>query len=185
MSRIPPKLCFRLLPVYFLVLSTLRGQDPASIQRISEPAITAADRSHWAFHKPVPQLPHEVGDAAWADNPIDRFILPRLEKAGLGPAPAADRITLLRRITFDLTGLPPTPEEVDSFVHDSRPDAYSRVVDRLLASPHYGERWAQHSLDVVRYPASHGGAVDRSRPHAWHHRAHGVNSSDQLKPSRP
>jgi hypothetical protein len=101
---------------------------------------------------------------------VDAFILARLERAGLHPAPPADRTTLLRRVTFDLTGLPPAPAEIDAFLADSRPDAFAHVVDRLLASPHYGERWAQHWLDVVRYAESNGYEADGERPHAWRYR---------------
>jgi hypothetical protein len=100
----------------------------------------------------------------------DAFVLARLEQAGLRPTPTAGRATLLRRVTFDLTGLPPTPEEVEDFARDPRPDAYVRVVDRLLSSPAYGERWAQHWLDVVRYAESNGYEVDGDRPHAWRYR---------------
>jgi hypothetical protein len=106
---------------------------------------------HWAFVPPRdPPLP-DVRHKGWIRNPVDRFILARLEEKGLAPAPPADRRTLLRRVTFDLTGLPPTPGEVDAFVADESPEAFEKVVDRLLASPRYGERWARHWLDLVRY----------------------------------
>ncbi|HJT79434.1 MAG TPA: PSD1 and planctomycete cytochrome C domain-containing protein, partial [Gemmataceae bacterium] len=113
--------------------------------------ITAKERAFWSF-RPVadPPLP-PVRDAAWPKQPLDRFVLARLEAAGLHPAPPADRRTLIRRAAFDLTGLPPTPEEVEAFVNDPAPGAFARVVDRLLDSPHYGERWARHWLDVARY----------------------------------
>jgi hypothetical protein len=124
----------------------------------------------------------QVRDGAWAKGPVDRFILARLEKVGLKPSPPADRINLLRRITFDLTGLPPTPEEVENFIHDSRPDAYERVVDRLLASPHYGEHWAQHWLDVVRYAESNGYEIDAERPHAWRYRDYVIDTFNDDKP---
>src|SRR5262249_45918514 len=121
----------------------VRGSEPAPVAP-SSPA-----QLHWAFQKTVrPALP-QVRAADWVRTPIDAFVLARLEAAGLTPSPAAERFTLLRRVTFDLSGLPPTPAEVDAFLRDDRPDAYERVVDRLLASPHYGERWAQHWLDVV------------------------------------
>jgi hypothetical protein len=113
---------------------------------------------------------------------VDQFLLERLEKVGLMSAVDADRITLLRRITFDLIGLPPTPEEADHFVHDSRPDAYARVVDRLLASPHYGERWAQHWLDVVRYAESNGFEADAERPHAWRYRDYVIDAFNKDMP---
>jgi hypothetical protein len=110
------------------------------------------------------------------------FILARLEKAGLRPSPAAGRAALLRRVTFDLTGLPPTPRELADFLQDTRTDAYVRVVDRLLASPHYGERWAQHWLDVARYAESNGYEGDAERPHAYHYRDYVVRSLNADKP---
>jgi hypothetical protein len=118
----------------------------------------------------------------WPKNPIDAFILSRLERVGLQPAPPADRLTLVRRVTFDLTGLPPTPEEVSAFLHDARPDAYERLVDRLLASPHYGERWAQHWLDVVRYAESNGYEADADRPHAWRYRDYVIRAFNEDLP---
>ncbi len=118
---------------------------------------------HWSFVPPKrPALP-TVKNAAWAQNPIDRFILARLEKEGLKPSPQADRITLIRRLSFDLTGLPPTPSEVDAFVNDKSKDAYEKVVDRLLASPHYGERMAVSWLDLARYADTHGFHIDSQR----------------------
>src|SRR6516162_181649 len=113
--------------------------------------ITAKDRAFWSF-QPIadPPIP-KVQDASWPKTTIDRFILARLEEKKLRPAETADRRTLIRRATFDLIGLPPTPEEVEAFVKDDSPEAFARVLDRLLASPHYGERWARHWLDVARY----------------------------------
>ncbi len=121
---------------------------------------------HWAFGPPRrPPFPR-VTDPAWARNPIDRFVLARLEREGLSPSPEADREALIRRITFDLTGLPPTPQEVDAFLADERPDAYERVVDRLLATPRYGERMALDWLDVARYADSFGYQADGDS-HVW------------------
>ncbi|MFN3650149.1 MAG: PSD1 and planctomycete cytochrome C domain-containing protein [Armatimonadota bacterium] len=111
----------------------------------------AAEAPHWAFLPVRPQRPPAVKDSAWARNPIDAFLRARLEAAGLPPAAPADRRTLIRRVTFDLIGLPPTPAEVQAFVSDRSPDAFEKVVDRLLASPHFGERWGRHWLDLVRY----------------------------------
>jgi hypothetical protein len=137
---------------------------------------------HWAFQPPVrPPLPR-VRDAAWASTPIDSFILARLEQAGLTPARLADRATLLRRVTFDLIGLPPTPEELTAFLEDTRPDAYVRVVERLLSSPHHGERWAQHWLDVVRYAETNGYEADGLRPDAWRYRDYVIRSLNEDKP---
>ena len=104
-----------------------------------------------------------VHNKTWARNPIDNFVLARLEKANLTPAPEADRYTLIRRVSLDLIGIPPTPDEADAFVRDSRPDAYERLIDRLLASPHYGERWARLWLDLARYADTNGYEKDRPR----------------------
>ena len=115
---------------------------------------TAGERRHWAFQPrkdPAPPTFTTAPDKAWAKSPIDAFLLAGLKKAGLKPAPPAGRATLIRRVTFDLTGLPPTPEEIDAFVADKSPNAWEKVVDRLLASPHYGEQWGRHWLDVVRF----------------------------------
>ncbi len=120
-------------------------------------------RNHWAFKAPVrPHLP-QVRDPAWARNPVDHFVLARLDREGLRPAPEADRITLLRRLHLDLIGLPPTLAEVAAFLADTSPRAYEKQVDRLLASPHYGERWARHWLDAARYADSDGFEKDKSR----------------------
>jgi hypothetical protein len=120
-------------------------------------------RGHWAFARVErPALP-EVAAAAWPNTPIDRFILARLEQESLAPNPQAERLTLARRLALDLTGLPPTPADVDAFLADTAPDAYERYVDRLLASPHYGERMAIEWLDAARYADSHGYQTDTSR----------------------
>jgi hypothetical protein len=111
-----------------------------------------------------------VKQADWVRNPIDAFILTKLERKGLRPNPPADKATLLRRVTFDLTGLAPTPAELDAFLADRSPDAYERVVDRLLAAPRFGERWAQHWLDVVRYAETEGFKLERWRPEAYRYR---------------
>ncbi len=127
-------------------------------------------RDHWSF-KPVTQpRPPEMRDSAWPRNGIDHFVHARLEREELQPAPETDRATWLRRVSFDLIGLPPSPEQVEAFSQDSRGDAYERVVDELLTSPRYGERWAQHWLDVVRYADTHGFEVNTERPNAWPYR---------------
>jgi len=127
-------------------------------------------------------LPPAVTNAAWARNDVDRFILAALEAKGLKPSPEASRQTLIRRVTFDLIGLPPSPEEVDSFVRDTSPQAWERVVDRLLASPHYGERWGRHWLDLARYADSSGFHNDLDRPHAWRYRDYVIRSFNEDKP---
>lgn len=115
-----------------------------------------AKATHWAFQPIAQHTPPTVRDAAWCRTPIDAFVLAKLESHGLVSAPPTDRRTLIRRVTYDLTGLPPTPEEVQQFVGDTDPEAYARLVDRLLASPHYGEHWARHWLDVARYSDTKG-----------------------------
>lgn len=118
---------------------------------------------HWAFEPPVPPELPGVNDANWVRNPVDRFILSRIEQAGLEPSPEADRYTLVRRLYLDLIGLPPTIEEADAFVHDQRSDAYERLVDKLLSSEQYGEKWARHWLDLARYADTNGYEKDRPR----------------------
>ncbi len=125
--------------------------------------------THWAYAPPKrPSLP-TVKNSAWAKNPIDAFILSRLEREGLKPSPQADKTTLLRRLSFDLTGLPPTAAELDAFLSDSSPDAYEKQVDRLLGSPRYGERMAMQWLDLSRYADTHGYHIDSHRD-MWHWR---------------
>lgn len=137
---------------------------------------------HWAWKAPVrPSLP-PVKLTAWAASPIDHFILAKIEAAGLQPAAAAGREQLLRRVTIDLIGLPPTPEEIDAFVRDKSPGAWGRVVDRLLASPHYGERWGRHWLDLARYAESNGYEFDELRPNAWRYRDYVIRSWNADKP---
>jgi hypothetical protein len=119
--------------------------------------------THWSFVAPQRHDPPVVKAAAWPRNPIDNFVLARLESENLKPSPEADKVTLLRRVTFDLTGLPPTPEEVAAFLADKSPDAYEKQVDRLLHSPHYGERMAMQWLDLARYSDSHGYHIDSHR----------------------
>jgi hypothetical protein len=133
-------------------------------------AAVAEQDKPWAFRVPVRPTVPLVKRADWVRNPIDAFVLAALEKEGLAPAPEADRRTLIRRLTFDLTGLPPTPEGVDAFVNDPLPDAYDRLVNRLLASPRYGERWALYWLDLVRFAESDGFKADDPRPLAWRYR---------------
>ena len=125
--------------------------------------------SHWAYQKPQrPELP-AVERTAWASNDVDRFVLARIEEAGLSPSPPAEPARLLRRVHLDLIGLPPEPEELDAFLADPSPEAYAEIVERLLASPHYGERWAVPWLDAARYADSHGYQLDNVRP-SWPYR---------------
>ena len=138
-------------------------------------------QTHWAFKAPIkPELP-PVKNLAWVKNPIDAFVLARLEKEGLKPSPEADRVTLIRRLSLDLIGLPPTPEEVDAFVADKSPKAYEKLVDRLLASPHYGERWGRHWLDAARYADSDGYEKDKQRA-VWFYRDWVINALNRDLP---
>ena len=142
----------------------------------------SADLDWWSFKKVSrPGVPFSPGDD-WSRTPIDRFILARLKDKGLSPSAEADRLTLIRRLSFDLTGLPPTPGQVDDFLQDPAPDAYEHLVDRLLASPAYGERWARHWLDVVKYADTCGYDKDKLRPNAWPYRDYVVRSWNQDKP---
>ena len=127
-------------------------------------------RTHWAYLKPARHPLPPVKNAAWIRNPVDRFVLARLEKEGVAPSPKADRYTLIKRLYYDLVGLPPEIEEVDAFVRDASPRAYEERVDRLLDSPHFGERWGRHWLDKARYADSDGYEKDRPRPDAWRYR---------------
>jgi mono/diheme cytochrome c family protein len=146
-----------------------RGPDSA------EPFAAAKPVKHWAYVKPVrPDIP-KVKDAGWCRNPIDNFVLARLEKEGLKPSPEASKEMLIRRVSLDLVGLPPTPEEADAFLADHSPQAYEKVVDRLLASPHFGERWAAPWLDLARYADTHGYEKDMRRT-MWKYRDWVINA---------
>ena len=135
-----------------------------------EMRVTERDRQHWAF-RPLAQVePPEPRKSGWAKNPIDRFILARLEASKLTPSAEASKEKLIRRLYFTVTGLPPAPEEVDAFKSDSSPEAYERLVDKLLASPRFGERWARHWLDVARYADSEGYNRDADRPMMYRYR---------------
>ena len=147
------------------------------------PSASARSAPTWWSFKPLrrPPVP-QVKNATWVANPIDAFILEKLEQKGLQPAPPADKLTLVRRVYFDLIGLPPTPEQIDRFLKDSAPDAYERLIDELLASPRYGERWARDWLDVVRYADSAGYEGDVYYPNAWRYRDYVIKSFNDDKP---
>jgi len=147
-----------------------------------DPKGYAAQSVHWAYRPLTKAVPPQVKGASWVRTPIDRFILAKLQEKKLQPSPPADKRTLLRRVTYDLTGLPPTPEEIQAFLADNAPDAYSKVVDRLLASPRYGEHWARHWLDVAHYADSHGHDQDRPRDNAWPYRDYVIRSFNEDKP---
>lgn len=142
----------------------------------------AQEPALWSLRPPKRPAPPAVRLESWVRNTIDRFVLARIEKEGLTPSPEADRATLLRRITLDLTGLPPSPQEITGFLTDSQPGAWDRVVDRLLKSPRYGEKWARHWLDLARYADSEGYRSDGFRPYAWRWRRWVVDAINQDMP---
>jgi hypothetical protein len=174
--KMPPKT--RLndeLVAHFVKWVQMGGPDPRDGQVVEAAAGTdiKSGKKHWAFQSLAGGEPPAVKDAAWGKTPVDRFVRARQEAAGITPNPAADPRTLIRRVTFDLVGLPPGPGEVEDFVKKAATDldgAYSALLDRLLASEHYGERWARHWLDIVRFAESNGYAFDGDRPNAWHFR---------------
>ncbi len=139
-------------------------------------------RKFWAFQPPRKSSPPEVKDETWPRADIDRFLLARLEAKGLTPVADADRYTLIRRVYLDLVGLPPTPEEIESFVADPSPAALEGVVDRLLAMPQFGERWGRHWLDVARYAESSGKQVNYNYPQAWRYRDYVIDAFNTDKP---
>ena len=143
---------------------------PLETQAAAAEGIRRGTADHWAYTAPKRAPLPTVANAAWPRNAIDDFILARLEREGVAPSPPADRATLIRRLSLDLIGLPPAPAEVDAFVADARPDAYPRLVEQLLASPHFGERWGRHWLDLARFAESEGFKSDETRPNAWRYR---------------
>jgi len=146
--------------------------------------IARARAEHWAFQPVVKPTPPEVSSAAWSQNPVDRFVFAKLSEAGLAPSPEADPRTLIRRLHFDLVGLPPTPAEIDAFTSDHEADAFSALVDKLLASPQYGERWARHWLDLARYADTKGYAFQQERrfPFAYTYRDYVIQAFNEDKP---
>ena len=155
---------------------------PGGLTSTSEKKFTEQQRRYWAFQKVVKPRTPAVKDRAWTRNPIDAFILSKLEEKKLKPNPPADRTSLIRRASLDLTGLPPTPEEVQAFLSDNSPDAFSKVVDRLLASPRYGERWGRHWLDLARYADTNGFKTDEPRPNIWRYRDYVIRAFNEDKP---
>ena len=155
---------------------------PAVPDAHGPPKVDDKARAFWSF-KPVarPAVP-EVAGREWVRNPVDAFVLAKLEAKGFKPAEPADKVALVRRATYDLTGLPPTPAEVEAFVADASPDAYEKLVDRLLASPHYGEKWGRHWLDLVRFAETNSYERDGRKPNAWRYRDYVIRSFNDDKP---
>jgi hypothetical protein len=160
-----------------------QGAEPASSgTRKGAFQITDKDRAHWAFQPVRRAAVPEVKDGAWVRNPIDAFILARLDAKGLRPNAPAEKHELIRRASFDLTGLPPTLGEVEAFLADETPTAYETLIDRLLASPHYGEKWGRHWLDLVRFAETNSYERDNPKPNAWRYRDFVIRSFNQDKP---
>jgi hypothetical protein len=172
--RMPPKEALEPAEVAALRDWIARGlpwpDGPEAGPTADAPGPATDARDWWSFRPVRDPEPPPVRDRDWPRSPIDRFILARLEAEGLAPAPPADRRTLIRRATYDLTGLPPAPEDVEAFAADPAPDAFDRLVGRLLASPAYGERWGRHWLDLARYADTAGENTDHPAPHAWRYR---------------
>jgi hypothetical protein len=145
-------------------------RDGKKVEIVRKDVDVAAGKKFWSFQPLAEAVPPEVKNAAWAKNEVDRFILARQKTAGIAANTMAERRTLIRRAYFDLWGLPPDPEDVQAFVSDESPDAYSQLIDRLLDGQHYGERWARHWLDLARFAESNGYAFDKDRPAAYHYR---------------
>ncbi|MSU66875.1 MAG: DUF1553 domain-containing protein [Opitutus sp.] len=162
-------------------LGAPRSETPPP-DRLHRRRSTASDQSWWSFQPLTHPAVPEVKNSKWSSNPIDRFILARLESKGLSPSPEAERRTLIRRVYFDVIGLPPTPQEVQRFVADQSPDAYEKVVDGLLANPQYGEKWGRHWLDLVRFAESDGFKLDEFRATAWRYRDYVIRSFNEDKP---
>lgn len=162
---------------------------PADAQKLGSkpahkgtPQVNAETRNHWSFKAVADQPLPAVKNKAWVKQPFDAFILAKLESAGLAPSSAVNKAALIRRVTYDLTGLPPTPKAVAEFVKDASPDAYERLIDELLASPHYGEKWGRHWLDLVHYSETNSFERDNPKPDVWRYRDYVIQSFNSDKP---
>lgn len=187
-TTLPCRAVLASLGVVVLLAGPARAQDDAAVpahDSTDAPARTVdlTKAREWWSYRPIGDAPPPTPtDPGWARNEIDRFILAGLEAKNLAPAAEADRLALIRRATYDLTGLPPTPAEVDAFLADSDPQAWEHLIDRLLASPHYGERWGRHWLDLVRYADTNGFERDSDKPDAWRYRDWVIGAMNQDKP---
>lgn len=172
----PRNLVILVIGLSLLLPAAERYKDDAK-----DDAWVAPRRAFWAFQKPArPAVPAVAN--SWVKTPIDAFLLESMQAKGLKPSPPLDRARLIRRVSLDLTGLPPTPADVEAFVADKSPDAYTRLVDRLMRSPHYGERWGLRWLDVVRYADTNGYETDAERVHAWRYRDYVIRAFNDDKP---
>jgi len=160
----------------------LTAQQVASVRQWIADGAPWTESDQWWSLQPIRKIAPPSVTSSWVRTPIDAFVLAKLTEHGLQPSPEADRRTLIRRLTYDLHGLPPTPEDADAFVADNSPGAYEKLVDRLLASPRYGERWARHWLDAAHYGESHGYDKDKPRRNAWPYRDYVIRSFSDDKP---
>ena len=158
------------------------GAATATVAKSKKRTITDQDRQFWSFQPVRDHVPPAVKDASWPWGEVDKFILAKLEAEGLAPAPVAEKVALVRRAYLDLHGLPPTPQEIDAFVNDQSADAWQKLIEKLLASPRYGERWGRIWLDLVRYAESDGYKQDAYRPNAWPYRDYVIKSFNEDKP---
>src|SRR5260370_20367956 len=151
----------------------------------NDPLVSDKDRNFWSFQAPKAIDSPAVKHAGLVRNPIDALLLSKLEQKGLSFSPEADKLTLMRRVYFDLIGMPPQPSEIHAYLADKSPDAYEKLIDHLLASPHYGERWGRYWLDAAGYADSEGGklSADHPRPHAWRYRDYVIQSFTSAKPN--
>lgn len=163
-----------------LPMSEIKAEDHSN--ESGPPPVNEETKKFWSFQPVKKPAAPEVAGKSWLRNPIDAFILKELEEAGLHPASPASKAALIRRAYYDLTGLPPSPEAVQDFLVDETPEAFERVVDQLLESPHYGERWARHWLDLVRYAESNSYERDGTKPHVWRYRDYVIHSLNEDKP---
>jgi hypothetical protein len=161
-----------------LIAALIRSTD---VTRVGATATQSDGRRHWAFAPPIKSALPPVNNAGWVRNSIDNFVLARLEAQGLAPSPEATRTELIRRLSLDMTGLPPTLKEIDQYLNDESPDAYEKLVERMLASPHYGERWGRHWLDVARYADTNGYEKDQARS-IWPYRDWVIRAFNDDKP---
>jgi len=171
--------------------ATVAGASSSSAPQLSTFNLLERKRAHWAWQPIRPHNPPSVRDPGWPRDPLDRFILAKLEDKGLSPAKPADKRMLLRRLYFDLIGMPPSPEETQAFLRDTSPHAIEKVVDCLLNSPHFGERWGRHWLDLVRYAETRGHEFDYDIPNAYQYRDYVIRALNadvpynQLRPRTP
>ncbi|NUM56340.1 MAG: DUF1553 domain-containing protein [Candidatus Hydrogenedentes bacterium] len=164
------------------IKAAIEAETDPSDYTVRKAAQIPDSEKYWAFRPRMRPEPPSITDQGWAVNPIDAFVLARLVEANLSPSEAASKRTLIRRVYLDVLGLPPSPEEVDAFINDTSDNAYEKIVDHVLASPHYGERWARHWLDVIRFAETNGFETNTPRRNAWHYRDYVIQAFNEDKP---